>query len=376
MFTLNRLLAMSMLIAPVLSLSVACTQEPDAGTDVEKPVTPRIMLIPEPDENQAMRRAILGEVETWFYLLDSDLAEPVVEQIAGSEYDLVVIDFISSESGNADYPMADMVKRIQEGGQGKIVLAYIDIGEVESYRAYWREDWHVGDPEWIAGDDPDGWQENYPVAFWNDEWREIWLGPSGLIRDIVTAGFDGVYLDWIEAYSDENVLELAQDDGLDAKEEMVQWVSDLAQAGRERVPEFIVIGQNAAELLENPRYFATIDGIAQEQVWFDGGADNQPPGDCPLPRSEEEIESTVYRKRLTAACRRQYDDFPESTLHVSSEWYLDYLEPAQASGLPIFTVDYALDPANITWIYETSRARGFVPFVSNRALDTIVEPYK
>ena len=38
------------------------------------------------------------------------------------------------------------------------------------------------------------------------------------------------------------------------------------------------------------------------------------------------------------------------------------------------TVDYALEPENVDRVYETSRGMGFVPFVSNRALDRYVEP--
>jgi len=32
------------------------------------------------------------------------------------------------------------------------------------------------------------------------------------------------------------------------------------------------------------------------------------------------------------------------------------------------------DPSNIAWVYETSRALGFVPFVGNWALDRYLEP--
>ena len=39
----------------------------------------------------------------------------------------------------------------------------------------------------------------------------------------------------------------------------------------------------------------------------------------------------------------------------------------------IFSVDYALEPENVSWVYETSRGLGFVPFVGNRALDRYVE---
>jgi hypothetical protein len=37
-------------------------------------------------------------------------------------------------------------------------------------------------------------------------------------------------------------------------------------------------------------------------------------------------------------------------------------------------VDYALEPENVAWVYETSRALGFVPFGGNRALDRYVAP--
>jgi len=59
---------------------------------------------------------------------------------------------------------------------------------------------------------------------------------------------------------------------------------------------------------------------------------------------------------------------------MSSEEYLSYLSLAQSKGLPIFTVDYALEEENIAWVYETSRSLGYIPFVSNRALDQYVEP--
>ncbi len=72
------------------------------------------------------------------------------------------------------------------------------------------------------------------------------------------------------------------------------------------------------------------------------------------------------------ACRAQYEQYPDSTLHVSSEWYLDDLR--HAGELPVFTVDYALDPANIAWVLAESRARGFVPFVGTRWLDVYQPP--
>jgi endo-alpha-1,4-polygalactosaminidase (GH114 family) len=86
------------------------------------------------------------------------------------------------------------------------------------------------------------------------------------------------------------------------------------------------------------------------------------------------VDTSAYYNSLSEECRRQYDEFPESTLHVSSEEYLDDLKIAQQKELPVFTVDYALQPENVAWVYQTARGLGFIPFVSNRGLDRYVEP--
>ena len=316
----------------------------------------------------------LAAVRSWFYMIDVNLEEAMVDRIAVSDYEMVVIDFIPSEAENTDFPIADVIARLHDAATPKLVLAYIDIGQAEDYRTYWQPGWRIGDPDWIVALDPDGWEGNFPVAYWREQWRSIWLGAGGYLQQIVEAGFDGVYLDWIEAYSDENVLAAADRDGVDARQEMIRWVSDIAGFTRARRPGFIVIAQNATELAEDDAYLAVIDAIAQEQVWFDGGADNDPPGDCPLPRTEDEVDTDAYRGSLSGPCRRQFDEFEDSTLHVSSEEYLSALALAQDKGEQIFTVDYALNPDNIARAYERSRALGFVPFVSNRGLDQFVEP--
>ncbi|MCB9453961.1 MAG: endo alpha-1,4 polygalactosaminidase [Anaerolineaceae bacterium] len=316
----------------------------------------------------------LDRVERWLYLIDVNLDETAVTQIADSDYDLVVIDFITSEANNTDYPLAEVITQWHAAPHPKLVIAYIDTGQAESYRTYWQAGWGIGNPEWIVGADPDGWEGDYPVAFWYDEWRAIWLGENGYLQGILDAGFDGVYLDWVEAYSDEAVAAFAEAEGVDPLQETVWWVSDIADFARSRQPGFIVISQNAAELAQNDEYIAVIDAIAQEQTWFDGGADNLPPGDCPLPRTEADIDTPAYRDSLPPLCQEQYDQYPDSTLHVSTEGYLEDLLLAQSKGVTIFTVDYAVQPENVAWIYQTARELGFIPFVGNRALDSYLEP--
>ena len=337
--------------------------------------TPQVPAAQTPAEiSDIPGRSPLANVSHWIYLIDVDMEPETVDRIAASSYDMVVIDFIVSEQWNLDFPLAAVIEQWHSSEHPKLVIAYIDIAEAEDYRSYWQPGWRVGNPEWIAGDDPDGWEGNFPVAYWHDEWREIWLGEGGYLQGILDVGFDGVYLDWVEAYSDENVLRIAEADGVEAVQEMIWWVGDIAEFGHAQKTGFIVIAQNAAELAEHDDYVAIIDAIAQEQVWFDGGADNDPPGDCPLPRNEAEVDTPAYRQSLSPACRRTYDDYPESTLHISSEEYLGYLRLAYSKGLIIFTVDYALDADNVAWVYQEARSLGFIPFVGNRALDRYVEP--
>jgi cysteinyl-tRNA synthetase len=324
--------------------------------------------VPDPDVE-------LSQVEFWLYWLDVDLEWDMVDLIAASEHDMLVLDFIPSEVWNTDFRMAQVINQLHRGEHPKLVIAYIDIGEAESYRSYWQPGWGIGNPDWIIAEDPDGWDENYPVAYWDEAWQAIWLSERGLLDQIVDAGFDGVYLDWVEAYSDERVLEAAQEQDIEPVAAMIDWVGAISQHIRSRCPECVVIAQNAAELVEYERYVENIDAIAQEQVWFDGGADNDPPGDCPLPSTEEQVDSDEYYESLSTTCQEQFDQYPESTLHVSSQWYLEFLIQAKELGLVVFTVDYALVERNIDWIYRTSRAYGFIPLVTNRGLDQFVEPY-
>ncbi len=342
--------------------------------DVYKEFWAKNEISPSNFSEQANAENWLENIDTWLYFIDVNLSDKILNQIINSDYDMVVLDFIPSEAENSDFPMAEVVEKLHNAPHPKKVIAYLDIGEAEEYRVYWQEDWQVGNPAWIVGADPDGWAENYPVAFWADAWQAIWLEDSGVLDQVTGAGFDGVYLDWVEAYSDENVANTAIDEGVNPIYAMIEFVNFISAKIKSDCDDCVIIAQNAAELVEYAEYSATIDGLAQEQTWFDGGADNNPEGDCPLPRTDADIDSTAYYDSLPPACQRQFDKFPESTLHVSSEEYLFFLDLAQEKEIPVFTVDYALKPENVAWIYATSRELGFIPFVGNRGLDLFFAP--
>lgn len=353
------------------SVFVPSTDTPMSPTITSKPA----ISIEQPSSSSPNRgdgMDVLEDITHWFYFIGDIPDDETMDKIIASDYDLVVLDFIPSVVDDEAYPMEEVIDRLHD--TDKLVLAYIDIGEAESYRVYWEAGWRVGNPAWIVGEDPDGWAENYPVAFWQEEWQSIWLDEGGLLDQIREAGFDGVYLDWVEAYSDENVAEAARREAVNPVYAMIEFVSFISANIKDECDECLVIAQNAAELIEYAEYAATIDALAQEQVWFDGGADNEPEGDCPLPRTDEDIDSDVYYDSLPPLCQDQFDEYPESTLHVSSEEYLYYLNIARQKGIPVFTVDYALETENVSWVYQTSRNLGFIPFVGNRGLDMYLEP--
>jgi len=329
--------------------------------------------LPKLKTKREIRSDKIENVDTWFYYLGFDNLEKNYKLVLDSDYDMVVMEPVFTEKNNLDYDISKFVEALHQSKKDRLVIAYIDIGQAEEWRSYWQADWKLGEPEWIVGADPDGWEGNYPLAYWYKDWQDVFLNPkTGYLQKLLDAGFDGIYLDWIEAYSDELVLSKAKDDGVDAVEEMINWVAKLGRYARAQRPEFLVIAQNAAELTTNEDYLEAIDALAQEQIWFDGGSDNIPPGDCPLPATNTQIDTELYFESLSEACKQVYTNYPESTLHVSSSEYLVDLVKARANGLPIFTVDYALKPDNVAKVFKNSRELGFVPFSSNRLLNIYI----
>lgn len=312
-------------------------------------------------------------VDNWFYHLGFEPSNTILQQMVDSSYDMIVMEPIFTDVENTSFDIQGHLNNLHNAPHPKLTVAYIDIGQAEDWRTYWQTGWGIGNPSWIVANDPDGWVGNYPVAYWNSQWKDIWLNPTtGYLKKIIDAGFDGIYLDWIEAYSDDNVITAAYDDGVNPQVEMITFIQEMRTLTQSLSPGFIIIGQNAAELVEDDSYVAVIDAIAQEQTWFDGSSSNVPPGDCPLPATEDDIDTTAYYNSLSPLCQQMYTDFPDSTLHVSTESYLYYLDIALSKNIPVFTVDYAVMPVNISTVHSQSRALDYIPFTSERDLDVYV----
>jgi endo-alpha-1,4-polygalactosaminidase (GH114 family) len=156
---------------------------------------------------------------------------------------------------------------------------------------------------------------------------------------------------------------------------MIRLLVRLGNVARQVNPDFLLIPQNVSDLISSPEVVQAIDGISQEAIWFDGTVDNDPPGDCPLPRYTAEAGTPAYLARLSSACRRAYYDGRAEILDYAHEEYVapQYLA-ARAAGLATFNIEYALQPENVYEAVQRSRSLGTAPFVGSRALAEFIPP--
>ena len=241
----------------------------------------------------------------------------------------------------------------------KLIIAYINIGEAENWRWYWTwsKDWPEGEkcpshwPDYIVTPDPDGWEGNFPVAFWTSSWKDIIIygknQPPSSYRNYTSAideamrdGFDGIYLDWVEAYEEPLVEARALQEGKNPAEEMVMFIKEIRNYTESRKEGFIIIQQNASPLgLHHPELLNYIDAIAQEAIWYDG---------------------TGF------GGWEDFDGYDKKTEKELTCEYIQGLEFYLKSGLPVFNVEYALNFSDEA--YKKSKEEGYITYCSRRSL--------
>ena len=143
----------------------------------------------------------LSEVKNFLYLINpsnySNKAD-FINAVTATNYDLIIMDgFFNDELFTI--VEIDQLKNKANGGK-RMVVAYMSIGEAENYRYYWQNNWSLGNPTWLAAENPD-WAGNYKVRYWDTEWQNIISGNNdSYLKKILDSGFDGVYLDIIDAF--------------------------------------------------------------------------------------------------------------------------------------------------------------------------------
>lgn len=277
----------------------------------------------------ALTAGPLSVVQSWSYQLQG----LDIDAMAATDYDLIVIDYSRDGTAGRVFSASDIAAlKIKPDGSRRIVLSYFSIGEAEDYRFYWQQSWHALPPDWLLAENPD-WKGNYDVRYWDPQWRSILLGsPASYLDSIISAGFDGVYLDRVDAF-ERNDPRFKRVERLEL---MANLVSDIARYARDRVPGFLVVPQNGEELLANASYRETIDATAKEDLLYGIDTDEER-------NSNGEIRAS-----------------------------LDYLSRLTREGKPVFLAEYLSSPESVAQAHADADALEMVLFIGNRELNDAI----
>ena len=292
-------------------------------------------------EATAARLKRINAVTNWGY----QLASLSIDAAANAPYGLLVVDATSGLDTGKPFTREQVEHlKLASDGSRRIVISYLSIGESEDYRAdYFSPEYMEEEaPDWLMKENPQ-WKGNRLIRFCEEGWQKTILGdengrnvysgdaPSPLYK-LLELGFDGVYLDRVDVYS-----EIAKECP-DGANKMVSFVARLAEHARKKDPNFLVILQNAEELLANPKMVATIDGVAKESLFF--GADMS------------------QRKN------------PQAVVDAT----LANLNRAKSAGRAVFVVDYVTDRTRAAEAASRIAAVGFIPYVGPRNLANLWLP--
>ncbi len=152
-------------------------------------------------ENNAVV-STMAQVKNFLYLINPDnfiTKIAYINSITATNYDLLIMDLYFHDGSEFTTTEINQLKNKANGGK-RLVISYLSIGEAENYRYYWQPTWKPNNPNWINAENSD-WPGNYKVKYWTSEWQTIIYGnDNSYLKKIINAGFDGVYLDIIDAF--------------------------------------------------------------------------------------------------------------------------------------------------------------------------------
>lgn len=288
----------------------------------------------------------LADVRTWGYQLQRATAARMPAAI-----DMLVIDYARGNHPTETLSAAEVQRfRTRPDGSKRIVLAYLSVGEAENYRYYWWSHWRSRSPAWLADENPE-WKGNYRVRFWEPGWRSIIMNPRPTLFDyameravdwhkpyldrILEAGFDGVYLDRVDAFTE------WQPTRPSAETDMANLVVELASYAKAQRPGFLVVTQNGEELLRHADVRRVVDAAAKEDLWF--GIDG-----AEVANNPRDISRTIQ-----------------------------HLGRMRTDGKPVFVVEYLDGSEKRESTRRLAAERGYVLTFAARQLDTtpqVIEP--
>lgn len=143
----------------------------------------------------------MDDVKNFLYLIDPSgfqTKDAFLAALENTDYDLLIIDAFYDDT--MLIPEEVQRLRTKRNGGTRLVVSYMSIGEAEDYRYYWNDSWDTDPPFWLGSENPH-WEGNYKVRYWDSEWQSVIFGSDDAYLDrIIASGFDGVYLDIIDAF--------------------------------------------------------------------------------------------------------------------------------------------------------------------------------
>lgn len=284
--------------------------------------------------------------QSFAYVLQVDRLAPArdaaVQMLAACERDLIVLD--ASFDSEGDWTPAE-IETIRSGKSGRRVVAYVSTGEAEDYRSYWQKSWDadkdgkpdVAAPKFLHTENPD-WKGNYRVRYWQPDWQALML-PA--VDKVVAQGFDGIYLDIVDAFEfyeyDEKTKDWLDDrenpeTGQSYRRDMIAWVAAITKRARDQQSGFLVIPQKASQLLAHENYRELISAIGVEDLFVSG-------------------------KNLK----------PEK----QSGYVVSFLEKLKPTGKPVLVIDHPKSDALHPEAFALAAKHGFTLLLTDRQLKTL-----
>lgn len=235
--------------------------------------------------------------------------------------------------------------------KGSKVISYISIGEIHPSRT--NPPWNFNPawitklstptdagciylinrqiaPSWLYGENC-AWN-SLKVKFWDPVWQQMVFTN---VKKIAEAGYDGAYMDIVDAYYYFLVEVPDADKRSTSIQDMIQFVSRIRQEARSVNPNFLIVPQNAVDLYEYPEYRAVIDGFGVESTWY---ADDN---------LQDPVDQTGY--------------------------VLQFLDHAIADGKFVLSIDYPTVLAKQCDFLAKARQHKFAPTIGPRPLDRIMD---
>jgi polysaccharide biosynthesis protein PelA len=237
---------------------------------------------------------------------------------AFSSYRLLVFD------ADAHPPLAPLT------AQGKKILGYISLGEVEQYRRHFEA---VKSRGLLLEANP-VWPDSYFIDIRHPFWAELVV--TELIPAILARGFDGIFLDTLD-----NPIELERREPM-RYQGMTAAAVDLIRGIRLHFPNIKIMMNRAYPLIEKVAPF--IDMILGESVY-----------------TNYDFENRTFRLATPDAYRRHVEQLREAGRHNPriGLYSLDYWDPK--------------DTVMLKRIYDQQRRNGLIPYVATIELNQLVE---